>query len=227
MAYPIFVLEGPDNGGKSTLAKEIARQCNGKVIHATYRFKGRMYQYHMAQFRMALRKAQNNPVIMDRWWPSEVAYGNTYRDGCEYAKGIPDFVKLGKMYHVSYTYCMPTRFEEYWEGCKQVWKSEEEMYELDEARYNLLWQNYRELAVQQYGYYPRDLIQNYNWMLSGNRSENRPSGIARWIIARMMTELRALSQEQKDLMNRMTTNWKEVGRNTCEHEDDSGLAAAH
>jgi thymidylate kinase len=132
MGYPIFVLEGPDNSGKSTLAKSLSKKVGGKIMHATYRFKGRMFEYHLATFRLALKAAQHQPVILDRWWPSESAYGNTYREGAEYSKEqFAVLQQLAKDYFVSYTYCVPTRFEEYWYFATYVWKSHEEMFEKD------------------------------------------------------------------------------------------------
>ena len=205
-----MVLEGPDNGGKSTLAKRLQRNCGAVIIHSTYRFKGSMYQYHVAQFRKALKVAQSKPVVMDRWWPSEVAYGNTYRDGCEYEEMLPYLQQLGKDYLVSYTFCMPTRWEEYWSWCNRVWKDEDEMYAKDKAAYNWLWMNYRELALNQYRYYHQNLVQHYNVVLEGNRPD--PNGFAKYIISRLMDNLKRMSPEEKETFKRMSHHWKLVGR---------------
>jgi thymidylate kinase len=211
MPYPIFVLEGPDNGGKSTLAKALARRCKAKIIHSTYRFKGRMYAYHLAQFRKALKIAQTQPVVMDRWWPSEVCYGNTFRSGPEFNFNIDMLSQLGKAYLVSFTYCMPTRWEEYWAWCDKSWRQEDEMYQKDEGRYNWLWKCYRELMVNNYGYYHQNLIQHYNVTLEGPRNDHGDS-FAQYIIARSRDNLHRMSPEEKDLFKRMSQHYRLVGR---------------
>lgn len=211
MPYPIFVLEGPDNGGKSTLAKALARRCKAKTFHATYRFKGRMMQYHLATFRQALRAANTQPVILDRWWPSEVAYGNTYRSGVEPGFDLELLQELGKAYFVSYTFCMPTRFEEYWKWCSKVWVQEEEMYPKDEARYNWLWKSYRELMLQQYSYYPQNLVQHYNVSIEVPRADYGAS-FAEYIMARFKSQAAVLKPDQKELMKRMAHHWRLIGK---------------
>ena len=213
MAYPIFVLEGPDNGGKSTLAKALARQCGAEIIHSIYRFRGRMNAYHLAQFRKALRTAQNRPVVMDRWWPSEVAYGNTYRDGCEYADTLPFFQQLAHDYWVSYTYCMPARWEEYWNWCKKVWKSDEEMYDLDKAKYHWLWLNYRDVMFDHRNSNNRsNVMQYFNVTLEAWR-DGDSSKYANYVATRAIHNLKYVAtDEEKDLMNRMAYHWKLVGR---------------
>lgn len=213
MAFPIFVLEGPDNGGKSTLCKALARQCGAEIIHSTYRFKGNMYQYHLAQFRRALRTAQKKPVVMDRWWPSEVAYGNTYRDGCEYKEMIPYLQSLGHDYWISYTWCMPSRWEEYWKWFITHYDRDVEMYAPDEARYHWLWMNYRDMMFDHRNINNRsNVMQYFNVTLEAWRDGNS-NKYARYIIARMMDNLRTIAtKEEKDLMNRMAYHWKLVGR---------------
>jgi hypothetical protein len=211
MPFPIMVLEGPDNGGKSTLAKGLAKHLNGVVLHSTYRFKGHMMAYHLAQFRKALRLANKQPVIMDRWWPSEVAYGNTFRMGPESNFDKQLLIDLGKAYYVSYTYCMPTGWDTYWRWSKSVWKQEDEMYEPDEAKYNWLWDNYRTLMLYNYNYYPLNLTQYYDV----TREYARDDGVlsfCKYILARLKSQIAILEPENKELMKRMAYHWKLVGR---------------
>ena len=236
MPFPIFVLEGPDNGGKSTMAKAFHDVCGATIIHSTYRFKGKMGAYHLAQFRKALKHARHGPVVMDRWWPSEVAYGNTFRDGCEYADILPVLQEMAKAYYVSYTFCMPTRWEEYWRWCNKVWNAEEEMYEPDEAKYHWLWMNYRELMLNQYPYYPQNLVQHFNVTLEGNRDPYCHKFV-RYCIARMLGQLRIIGEDEKELMRSMTEHYRWVGRTDnlpsptkekeLDNRDDSELASSH
>lgn len=170
-----------------------------------------MFQYHIAAFRLALKAAQTQPVILDRWWPSEVCYGNTFRNGPEPNFDLELFQELGKAYLVSFTFCMPTRWEEYWSFCDKVWRQEDEMYQKDEARYNWLWKCYRELMLQNYHYYHQNLVQHYNVTLERPREDGGDS-FASYIIARSRDNLRQMSPEQKDLFKRMSQHWRLVGR---------------
>lgn len=210
-AYPIFVLEGPDNGGKSTLAKNMAKLINAKIVHSTYRFKGRMMAYHLAQFRKALRLANKQPVILDRWWPSEIAYGNTFRSGPEVGFDQQLLIDLGKAYYVSYTYCMPTGWDTYWRWCKERWKQEDEMYQPDEAKYNWLWENYRTLMIFKYNNYPLNLVQYYDVTREISRPE-AVEGFLKYMVARVKSQAAVMKPEDKDMIRRMAYHWKLVGR---------------
>ena len=78
----IYVLEGPDGVGKSTLAAAIAKEVNGQVLHLTFNKRWPAEQYHriFIQTAQALDDAGVS-VILDRWAPSEEVYGNVFRDG--------------------------------------------------------------------------------------------------------------------------------------------------
>lgn len=81
----IWVLEGPDGVGKSTLAEEIARQKDAHVIHCSFRKSWNMKEYHTKniQYAKALDKLGIN-VVLDRWAPSEQVYGDVFRGGPRY-----------------------------------------------------------------------------------------------------------------------------------------------
>lgn len=72
----IIVLEGPDNCGKSTLAKNLQSRLEGSaIIHASgdEKFHSCMQEYH----QHILDTCAMNPRIdwiLDRHWPSEYAY---------------------------------------------------------------------------------------------------------------------------------------------------------
>jgi thymidylate kinase len=82
----IIILEGPDGGGKTTLAETLRAQLQSNrmthvIKHGPYKGVGsedlcKMYFRSMSQ---ALTYDDN--VIMDRSWLSEPIYGRVYRDG--------------------------------------------------------------------------------------------------------------------------------------------------
>lgn len=81
----IYVLEGADGTGKSTLAEYIAKELNGMVFHAVYDKDIDMREYH-EYLLIAARKLVKLgiPVILDRWALSELIYGKVFRDGPSY-----------------------------------------------------------------------------------------------------------------------------------------------
>ena len=75
----IYILEGPDGTGKTTLAKKICEKFDAGYTHLTYRWKPQIFDYHTAVMKLAGKWAQTHNVIIDRWWPSEACYATTYR----------------------------------------------------------------------------------------------------------------------------------------------------
>lgn len=78
----IIIVEGPDHVGKTTFCRYMQQALNARYIKLTYRWPDRMFTYHLAAIRRAIRLAQQGRfVILDRWWLSEVLYGQVYRNG--------------------------------------------------------------------------------------------------------------------------------------------------
>lgn len=101
---PIFVLEGPDASGKTTLAQALG--C--PIIHCTYRWTDRMPLYHWAALNQAVYRAKSGPVILDRWWPSQVVYATVYRDGNPWPTYPRLLDRLALRYGVTYIFCLPS-----------------------------------------------------------------------------------------------------------------------
>jgi hypothetical protein len=111
--YPIIVLEGPDGVGKSSLAKELSSYLGARYIHLTYRFKDKMHIYHYAAIRLAAHLSQNQPVVMDRWWPSEIVYADVYRGGSPFIKHYFLLEHVAAKLGVTYVMCLPKDREQY------------------------------------------------------------------------------------------------------------------
>ena len=80
----IFILEGADGTGKSTLANEIALQTKGHILHCSYDKSWDIEKYHEHIMQAAQSLAQYQDVVIDRWAPSEWVYGNVFRGGESY-----------------------------------------------------------------------------------------------------------------------------------------------
>jgi hypothetical protein len=85
MVRPLIILEGPDGGGKSTLAKVLERELvddYGPVTvehHGPY--KGEATIWHRYLFSMLPAYANLATVVLDRAWQAEPIYGAVYRNG--------------------------------------------------------------------------------------------------------------------------------------------------
>jgi hypothetical protein len=164
MRYPIFVVEGPDNTGKTTLCKTLVAKTNAAYLHSTYKFKGRMMLYHIAQLRKAVRLAETRPVVLDRWYPSELVYGNVYRGGPE-PEYHPNWMGLNwyaRHLGINMTFCCPLRFEHYMEFCRESYNNREQMFKMDEAKLNHIWRIYRDMWHDTYHVYNRNLMQVFS-----------------------------------------------------------------
>lgn len=208
MPYPIICLEGPDGGGKTTLAKTLQAKLGAHYLHSTYRFKGKMAAYHWAQLRKAVRLAQSKPVILDRWWPSEVVYANVYRSGPEKGYYYKDLHSVAKLYGMSYVFCCPTRWENYWEWYQAHYQKDQEMYPLSEPHVNMVWMNYRDIMLRDYFDFNRDILHYYAVNLDAYRCDF----FADYIIGRFRTWIGQQSIERKNAIRALSANWREIGR---------------
>lgn len=185
MKYPIFVIEGPDCAGKSTLAGKLAKHTNAKIIHATYRFKGRMGLYHWAILRKAVRMAEHSPVILDRWWPSEIAYGNTYRNGPEPGYDWKELRDWGNKLGFSYTWAVPYKWEQFWPFIQKNYHNQDQLFKLDEKRLQNVWYIYKEFALDSKWDFPHDSrvwrvdVTGNPWQVD-NMHKSIVSGWMRW-----------------------------------------------
>lgn len=111
--HPVYVIEGPDCSGKTTLANELARALGAKQIHLTYRWRSRMDLYHRWAYEkvQALRKQQ--PVILDRWWPSEVVYAKAFRGGTPWPMNARHFDRMSRQAGFHYVFCLPEDRDNY------------------------------------------------------------------------------------------------------------------
>jgi thymidylate kinase len=111
--YPIFVFEGPDGAGKTTLALELQKYVGARYLHLTYRFRDKMDLYHYAAIRLAAHLAQHQPVVVDRWWISEILYAEAYRGGSPFIKRHFLLEHIATKIGVVYVACVPGDRDQY------------------------------------------------------------------------------------------------------------------
>lgn len=127
--HPIIVLEGGDGCGKTTLAERLCDYVGAHYMHLTYRFKDRMNCYHGGALKMALLRAEHQPVVIDRWWPSELAYANAYRGGSKWPLMYRHLHRVALRHGVSYVMCLPEDRDHYLKHFNRLKGEREEMYD--------------------------------------------------------------------------------------------------
>ena len=105
--FPVYVIEGPDCAGKTTLADAMVKYLNAEYLHLTYRFKDRMDKYHTAALEYVLKKAEQGPVILDRWWMSEIAYAAAFRGGTAWKRAGRMLDSVAQKHAFTYILCLP------------------------------------------------------------------------------------------------------------------------
>lgn len=125
----LIILEGPDGSGKTTLAKELIDQgCHYQ--HMTYRWPNKMVQYQTACFMHNLKKAldTNTPVVIDRWWISDMIYAKVFRGGSPWPHYGRMLDRMLLSYGGIYVMCQPGTPEEYKVRFKKLADERKEMY---------------------------------------------------------------------------------------------------
>lgn len=75
----IWILEGADGTGKTTLGRYIQDKTKGHLLHASFDKDWIIEEYHHDLFEAALDLHDYQDVIIDRWIFSEYVYGTVFR----------------------------------------------------------------------------------------------------------------------------------------------------
>lgn len=161
--YPIIILEGPDGVGKTTLAEALQEYLGARYIHLTYRWKDKMDLYHRSAIMNCAHLAQHHPVILDRWWISEILYAEAYRGGSKFMKSffLLDYVatKIGAVYVA----CLPEDRERYIQHYHVLKDSRAEMYDEGMERvFDLYTSFYNQYLCLKDNVTRYDMFQNFN-----------------------------------------------------------------
>ena len=79
----IVVIEGADAAGKTTLARYLVDHHGARYLHLGYHAD--IWRWQVAALRRAVDLADRHLVVLDRHWPSEIAYGTTFRGRSSFA----------------------------------------------------------------------------------------------------------------------------------------------
>lgn len=123
----IFVLDGPDGVGKTTLAKRIVERFDCKYQHLGYRWKDKINLYHDAAIRRCAK--QKETIVLDRWWPSEAVYAKAYRGGSPWPMYGRMAERVARRFCVVYVYCLPDNVQEAVSRHDQLKQERDELYD--------------------------------------------------------------------------------------------------
>lgn len=122
----IYILEGPDGTGKSTLANEIAKHTKASILHCSYNKDWDIKQHHIDIFKAAKLIVQWMPVVLDRWAYSELVYGTVFRNKPAYDVKDYIFENEHDLASAVWIYC---RNDEAAENHKKHMELRDEMYD--------------------------------------------------------------------------------------------------
>lgn len=124
----LIILDGPDGSGKTTLAKEIVRQTDGHYMHLTYRFKEKMFTYHLANLHRAVKLSQTKVVVIDRLWMSELCYANAYRGGSKWPLAYRMLERIILKHAGLEVVCLPKDITRHLRDFHDLYTTRQEMY---------------------------------------------------------------------------------------------------
>lgn len=81
----LYIVEGADGTGKSTLCKELMEATKGHLLHGSWNKEWNIPSYHADMYNAALMLLEYQDVILDRWSVSEEVYANAFRGGSAYS----------------------------------------------------------------------------------------------------------------------------------------------
>lgn len=107
----IIVNEGPDTAGKSHAARHLLAEAQKlglrtRYVHQVKRKNVWAYHYRLLHLLDRWSRAGDFTVV-DRWWPSESAYGRAYRGGSKMTLSARGLDRVAIHLGVTYVKCLP------------------------------------------------------------------------------------------------------------------------
>lgn len=154
----LYILEGPDRCGKSTVAKIIQAVTGYPIIHLTYfsdpEKMQAQYDYIEGMLRdWLLNNGDGDGFILDRFLLSNKVYQTVFQNG-PIVKNYDSLYKLIEEQtnaNVTYINCLPDDKERYLEHFKKMKEQREELY-TDMDKMSQVYDLYKEGFEDEFGY---------------------------------------------------------------------------
>lgn len=126
----IFILEGPDSAGKTTLARMLKELYKSDYLHFEFEPDDEKYKEHLnITFELLnfYAGSLNRHIILDRYISSERVYAQVYREGN--VRTTEDDFKKMILQADSIIFCLPQNKQQYLDHFEKIKKERKEMYE--------------------------------------------------------------------------------------------------
>ena len=120
-----ILLEGPDGSGKTTLAKILCETFKMEYLHFKHESDDDYYDDLLNSTDEYLRNSTHN-ILVDRFIPSEIVYGNVLRKSSRVDVGSPFCNKMVDIFdHI--IFCLPGDKDAYLKSFRNCVNNREEM----------------------------------------------------------------------------------------------------
>lgn len=122
----VYIIDGPDGTGKTSLCKNLSRMFNIPIYHQSYHKDMRL---HNMQFENALDLLRNSETgfILDRYVFSDKVYADVYRNS-KYIPLFDDCFNALTYANANIIFTLPKDRNRYLEFFKKLYESRNEMY---------------------------------------------------------------------------------------------------
>ena len=168
MSPNLILLEGPDCSGKTTLAHALCKELQAHYIHSSYTEGMDMLAYHKKQIDTAIEYLQDGPVVLDRLHPSEMVYGQVFRNNvfgeqitCENPWGTK-YLELHNDLHAAgavHIYCIPSKLNDSLERYAQ---NIDEDHPFGASKWKEIYMLYNSLYIHMYTSHPSTPLFHYD-----------------------------------------------------------------
>lgn len=143
----LFIIEGPDCTGKTTLAKNLCYTTKGFYFHCTASktLFPALPDYHTnILHNVTWNVIMGNTIVLDRFWPSEVVYGGMFRPDSGYQDTAHVLDETVKELNGRYIFC--TSDKAYSRFCSGM-NDDDPAHKLTKEQYLNVFRGYQKLCL--------------------------------------------------------------------------------
>ena len=146
----IFIVEGPDGVGKTTMCNILSKLHNIPIVHLTYFEKqADMEQQYKRVFQLIYSLSTENTengIIFDRFTASNTVYSQVYKNSKEspWTNKIKQLLAtICEMIDITFIHCLPTDKQNYLNRYKDIASNRDELYGDDTEKMGKVYDVYK------------------------------------------------------------------------------------